>query len=328
MKTISNDLLDIVGITSSDKIARVLKTKALITHDIPKTIYTKGSKNSLFNTRNLALISGEVKVYELTRLRKQTIQLLALLLASESDNKSRVTIHGYKSLSLNLNGESENYSPELLLDLCRVTEWINKGDADKKRKLLSEQLSILLDQEASFIKGLSTYLTQAYNHARKSYFSYKLGGNASSVNEFEAIANSLKNQSRVYVYKTRSTLYRLLKATIIGTLLAGAAYYTKFSGNVIERINLFYFVLNCIAVYFLTFIPFNALVDMRYILASRNKLISIRSETAERLSEEQYLTHIKKPLKGIQLSLTVVYPVLIAAYVLIAYLCFTIRFKF
>ncbi|MES2132142.1 MAG: hypothetical protein V4506_07310 [Bacteroidota bacterium] len=329
MKTISNDGLDFVNITSSDKIVHGLKTTTtLLNPEISKRIGPKGSKNSLFNARNLTLISGEVKVYELTRLRKQTIQLLALLLVSEYDNESQVIIHGYKSISLTLADETENYSPSLLLDLCRVAEWINEEDSDKKRKLVFEQLSITLDQEESFITGLSTHLTEAYNYARKSYMAGKLDGNTSYLNEVESITNSLKNQSQVYIYKTRSTVYRLLKVTIIGILLAGAAYYTKFSGNTLERINLFYFVLNCIAIYFLTFNLFKTFIDIREILASRNRIISIRSETAELQSEEQYLVHIKKPLKGIKFSLALVYPILMVTYVFIAYICFTIRLKF
>ena len=331
MRTISTSQLYLASITNSNRSVHTLKTKktiALVDQNTPKVDEAKVYKNSLLNAKNLALVSGEVRVYELTRLRKQTIQLLALLLVSEYDNESQVTIHGYKSLSLKLADESENYSPGLLLNLCRVTEWITQEDSDKKRDLVFEQLSIMLNPEESFITGLSTYLTEAYKHAQTTYISGKLDRNTLYLNQIEIITNSLRNQSKVYAYKIRSAVYRLLKVTIIGTLLAGAAYYTKFSGNITERINLFYFVLNCIAIYFLTFVLFKTFTDIIDILVSRNKIISIQSTTSELLSEEQYLMHIKKPLKGIRFSLALVYPILIVVYILIVYTCFNVRFKF
>jgi hypothetical protein len=275
------------------------------------------------NLNSFVLLNGDVENDISKAIRKHAIVLLSASLVGDFYNESKVTIDGYRKLTLKLYDNSADFSFKTLFNLCEVTEWVYQEKTSTRKKLISDRLSIDLLETESFLKGLNLSLQNAFSQAQYRYNFIILERKDLYLKEVKDLLKDVKGQSDLYSTKIRTLLSNLLRDSLAALFLVGFTIFTKFSDNMLlDKIKLLDFVFNGLAIYYIVSIVFQIVIDIIDIRVSKNELLYWKNSSRELLPEEEFNTHIKESLKGRRNSLYFIYPLIITSYLLIALCCY------
>jgi len=250
-------------------------------------------------------------------------QVLSLYLLNEYYSNDKVVIDGIKRVVLKLDDGSASVSEKFYRELLALVSWIYEDRVSVRRKLFNERLSLDRDESDTLLKALIKNISSGAAQAKERYNFVIIDRKDAYVKELKELLKDIRTQSELYSGKIRALLSNFLRDLLAAIVLVGFTLFTKFTENAkLVNQDLLQYVFYSLTVYYLISILMQSLVDITDIQVSKREIIYWKNATKELLPEKEFKDHINKSLKGRQRSLQIIYPIIAACYLAVAFACF------
>ena len=290
---------------------------------INESVNILSNKDIVINPTSFLVIDGNVDGIIGESLRKKATVILAASLVNNFYGVDKITLDGFRNITLKLSEPTEEFSSTSLTHLSEAVEWVYQERVSTRKKLLAERLSIDIDNQISFVKGLEKHLPSALSQAQSRYNFIILDRKDLYLKELKDLLKDIKGQSDLYSVKIRTLLSNLLRDSLAAIFLIGFTIFTKFSDSLqLDKVKLLDYVFDGLALFYIVSISYQVFVDIFDIRVSKNELLYWKNAVRELLPETEFNSHISKSLKGRRRSLYIIYPLIIVSYLLVAFGCF------
>ena len=186
-----------------------------------------------------ALTWGDLKSPEAKPLVSIGIKVLAASLVQELkfvDDNYEVTLKGTKRLSLALSNESDSFDVLLLEQLTKSVAWLYSERPETRQKLITDRLSIDVDESLTFITELNEYLKAALEQAEDSYDFVILERKDAYHKEMRELMKDMTSQANLYATKIRE-LINAVSRDFLGILVFFSfSYLARFNKIDIDKL--------------------------------------------------------------------------------------------
>jgi hypothetical protein len=290
--------------------------------EIDKIVHSITSKEIVINPLSFVFSDRNDSPLE-EKLRKLSCLSLAGSVVNEFYSIQKVSLDGIRRMNLELYNSEDRFTIELHDNIKRLVRWIYEDKSSTRQKLFMDRLTLELNEEESFIKGLNKSLSSALDQATQRYNFVILERKDKYISELKDLLKDIRNQSDLYSQKIRTLLNNLLRDVLAAFILIGFTLFTKFSDNLLlEKEQLLQYVFSALGIYYLVSIVFQTIVDVTDIQVSKKEMLYWKNATKELLPDKEFQTHINKSLKSRRASLRAIYPLIILLYLFIAFCCY------
>jgi hypothetical protein len=260
-------------------------------------------------------------------LVKASIESLAASLAQEIRSDKSVTIRGLRRLDIPLALPGDLDDPELLEILEHLREcvsWIHEERSDTRSKLITNRLSLDIDESESLVFGVKKYLKGALEDARERY-SFVISEASDEFNkEKRSIQSEINKQLQTYGSKTRDLLASILRDTLAGLFLVGFSLFGPAKPQDIpnllrnEYINILF---KGLAIYFAISFVVQAAVIITDLIQSRSELTKYATATRNYMRPSEISSFINDSLFWRELAFAIFFAIIFGLYVVIIFFC-------
>lgn len=296
----NNDILDIVHVISEKPFCLYLE-KHLITFGNPEK-----------------LIPND--------FLKNSAKILLCCLVNEVQKDDKVILRGVRRLDMTLGGD-ENISVSLKFnnELIEAVDWVygEKERRDLRLKLLLERITLDIDLSKSLLSGLQYVLKNSLQQAKERYSYIVYERKDSYQKELKELLKDLKNLSDLYSNKVRSLLSNLLRDVLAAFILVGITLFSKTTeiANLFEN-QLIRYVFIAFGGYFIVSAIFQTITDFYDIRRSSKEFDYWKNVSREYMSHKDFQIHKSKTLNKRATGTIIIYLLIVACYIVIAFLCF------
>ncbi|MEI6347848.1 MAG: hypothetical protein WCP69_07875 [Bacteroidota bacterium] len=290
---------------------------------ITETVHVISQDTIVINPKNHLISFGNIKNKSAIPFFNNSAIVLTSCLISEFYNSDKIILRGIKRIQLQLSKKIQNafFDLNYITNLREVVEWVYEDKVETRIKLFIDRITLDLDFEKSYAEGLIPILESSYQQAKERYNFVIIERKDQYLKELRELLKDVKAQSDLYSTKIRSLLSNLLRDVLAGFLLVGFSFFTKVSE--ITKLNdakLIDYVFKGFAVYFILSAIFQSIVDLYDIKVSKQEMYYWKNITREFLPKKEFEKHMKDSLRNRKISISVLYPLTILVYFIIAYL--------
>jgi hypothetical protein len=333
IKIITNDLLNpIIGpniriipsnSNSKNEVFPNEKYSLPDSEQINEMVHILTNEEICISPKNFTICKETVDCPLKRKLLKLSSLSLAASIVSEFHSEDKVVLDGIRLINITLSDSSDCFSESLNSNLIKLIEWIYSEKIATRLKLFLHRLTLEINEKNTLIYELNIHLESALDEATQRYNFVILERKDKYIAELKDLLKDIRTQSDLYSQKIRNLLNNLLRDILAALILVGFTIFTKFSDNIqLDKEQLLNYVFTGLAIYYVISIIFQTVVDIVDVQVSKREMLYWKNTTKELLPEGDFIEHISKSLKGRRISLRIIYPLIISAYLLVAFTCY------
>ena len=186
-----------------------------------------------------ALTWGNIDVPEANHLRYLSAMVLSVCLSQELKHIGgdlKITLKGAKRIVLPLTDYTEKPSSTFLESLVEAVRWVYAEKPETRLKLLMDRLSIDIQTDQTFLKGMECFLNDAIHQAKDSYDFVILDRKDAYYKELREVMKDMKSQADLFASKIRDLVASLTR-DMLGVMFAvGFAFFGKFDPSKLQEL--------------------------------------------------------------------------------------------
>lgn len=294
------------------------------------TIHVISNKEIVICPQNHYLTFGNINDISRYFYRNSIIVLLVALSNEYHEQSDKLVLKGYRRLQLELgiNQFNDSVSKDYQNNLYHALQWVYEtGErADLRLKLLLERVTLDIDLNESYPKGLRSIIYNALTQAKERYSFITYERKDKYDNELKDLLNDTKKLCDSYSAKIRGVLSNLLRDVLAAFIMIGITQLSKVNElHNLESNNLIKYVFLAFGWYFIVSAIFQLLIDTLDVIHSYYELTYWKKLTKEYMMQSEYDNHIKDTvLKRLKSSIPI-YLILILIYIGIGVCCMNLH---
>lgn len=257
---------------------------------------------------------------------KNSAKILLCCLVNEVQKDDKVILRGVRRLDMVLCGtENGPINLKFNSELMDAVHWVygEKERRDLRLKLLLERITLDIDLSKPLLVGLPHVLENSLQQAKERYSYIVYERKDSYQKELKDLLKDLKSLSDLYSNKVRSLLSNLLRDVLAAFILVGITLFSKAT----ELLKLFenkliQYVFIAFGGYFIISAIFQMITDFYDIRRSSKEFDYWKNVSREYMSQKDFETHKSKTLNKRARGSIIIYLIIVACYIVIAFVCF------
>lgn len=218
---------------------RIIESSLPESSDVRGLIHINTDRAVNIYPNGFALTWGNVDAPEAKHLRYLSAMVLSVCLSQELKHIGgdlKVTLKGAKRIVLPLTDSTEIPSSTFLESLVEAVRWVYAEKPETRLKLLMDRLSIDIQTDQTFLKGMECFLNDAIHQAKDSYDFVILDRKDAYYKELREVMKDMKSQADLFASKIRDLVASLTR-DILGVMFAvGFAFFGKFDPSKLQEL--------------------------------------------------------------------------------------------
>jgi len=218
---------------------KIIQSNLPESSDVCGLIHINADKAVNIYPNGFALTWGNIDAPEANHLRYLSAMVLAVCLSQELkyiDGDLKITLRGAKRIVLSLTDSTKIPSSTFLGSLVDAVRWVYAEKPETRIKLLMDRLSVDIQTDQTFLKGMECFLNDAIHQAKDSYDFVILDRKDAYYKELREVMKDMKSQADLFASKIRDLVGSLTR-DILGVMFAvGFAFFGKFDSSKLHEL--------------------------------------------------------------------------------------------